>query len=62
MNRDQLQSRHINAEVRKPDDEFDTNIHGPWMNRWDIVHHNRHTQTLIREKASWDTDQPGDKA
>ena len=24
-------------------DEFDTSVQGPWMNKWDIVHHNRHT-------------------
>ena len=29
------------------DDEFDTTIHGPWMKRWEIVHHNRHTASLL---------------
>ncbi len=24
-------------------DEFDTRISGPWMTRWPIKHHNRHT-------------------
>ena len=28
-------------------DEFDTTIHGPWMKRWEIVHHNRHTASLL---------------
>ena len=41
--------------------EFDTNIHGPWMNRWDITHHNKHTDTMKRE-ISWSSPSPGDKA
>jgi hypothetical protein len=32
------------ADVGHTDeDEFDTTLHGPWMKRWEIVHHNRHT-------------------
>ena len=34
-------------------DEFDTTIHGPWMNRWEIVHHNRHTESLKTDGSSW---------
>lgn len=35
------------AEAQKESgDEFDTTIAGPWMNRWRIVHHNRHTAQL----------------
>jgi hypothetical protein len=26
----------------KTPDMFDTVIAGPWMGRWDVVHHNRH--------------------
>ena len=26
------------------EDEFDTTIYGPWMRRWEIVHHNKHTK------------------
>ena len=26
------------------EDEFDTTIYGPWMRRWEIVHHNKHTE------------------
>lgn len=65
MNRDQLQAEHTVSGIRQREDKFDTNIHGPWMNRWDIVHHNRHTQALLREggaRVSWDSDKPGDKA
>ena len=29
-------------------DKFDTTIHGPWMTRWEITHHNRHTAALLR--------------
>ena len=32
------------------EDVFDATIHGPWMKRWEIVHHNKHT-------ASMDSDQ-----
>ncbi|EGD83021.1 hypothetical protein PTSG_12054 [Salpingoeca rosetta] len=28
--------------------EFDTTIVGPWMHRWPITHHNRHTRALMR--------------
>ena len=27
--------------------EFDTTLHGPWMRRWEIVHHNQHTKAFI---------------
>ena len=43
------------------EDEFDTNVHGPWMNRWQIVHHNKHTQNL-KEGSSWHSHTLGDKA
>ena len=26
------------------DDPFDTRISGPWMKKWPIKHHNRHTE------------------
>ena len=43
-------------------DEFDTKIHGPWMNRWDIVHHNKHTDSL-KKGSSWHSNRfPGLKA
>lgn len=36
------------ADVGHTDeDEFDTTIHGPWMKRWEIVHHNRHTASML---------------
>jgi len=28
------------------DPQFDTTIAGPWMHTWDLIHHNRHTDTL----------------
>ena len=28
------------------EDELDTTIHGQWMTRWEITHHNRHTEAL----------------
>ena len=35
-------------------EDFDTTIHGPWMKRWDIVHHNRHTESMKQnDGSSW---------
>ncbi|XP_076801270.1 uncharacterized protein LOC143445823 [Clavelina lepadiformis] len=34
-------------------DEFSTEISGPWMQRWEIVHHNRHTETVKPDKSTW---------
>ena len=31
------------------DEEFDTTLHGPWMKRWEITHHNRHTQAMLND-------------
>ena len=31
------------------DPALDTTIAGPWMHRWDTVHHNRHTAMLDPE-------------
>lgn len=28
------------------EDNFDTTVHGPWMKRWEIVHHNEHTASM----------------
>jgi len=43
------------------DPEFDTRIVGPWMDRWDLVHHNKHTAKHAEAKAkgestSWHSD------
>jgi len=37
-------------------------FYGPWMKRWDIVHHNRHTESLKTEGSSWHSHKPGQKA
>ena len=34
------------ADMGIVEDEFDTTISGPWMRRWKIVHHNKHTESL----------------
>jgi hypothetical protein len=41
--------------VEKVDDfNFDTTIAGPWMLKWEMVHHNRHTDALPKdETAAW---------
>jgi hypothetical protein len=32
------------AAVEAPkNDDFDTTVAGPWMDRWEMTHHNRHT-------------------
>ncbi len=37
------------------EDKFDTTIVGPWMKKWEIVHHNRHTGKLQMDENvdSW---------
>ncbi len=30
-------------------DEFDTTVPGPWMEQWEIVHVNRHTEAYLEE-------------
>lgn len=37
----------IDGSEGKAADAFDTVIAGPWMGRWDIVHHNRHGMCVI---------------
>jgi hypothetical protein len=32
------------------DEEFDTTLYGPWMERWEITHHNRHTRAMLDNK------------
>ena len=39
-------------------DEFDTTISGPWMKKWEIVHINRHVESLEDEKLTWHAQQP----
>ena len=34
-----------------PDEEFNTTFHGPWMERWEITHHNRHTEAMLKNKG-----------
>ena len=38
-------------EENVEDPEFDTTIKGPWMNRWEIVHHNKHTAAFEKRLA-----------
>ncbi|XP_035680824.1 uncharacterized protein LOC118418827 [Branchiostoma floridae] len=33
-------------------DEFDTTVHGPWLTRWPIVRHNRHTRALLLQQGN----------
>ena len=34
------------------DREFDTTISGPWMDRWELVHHNRHVAAHLAANAA----------
>ena len=39
------------------DPEFDTTIGGPWMEQWEIVHHNKHTAAFQKagdKSTLWD--------
>ena len=58
VDRNKLQEQHTSS---LSNDEFDSTLHGPWMNRWEIVHHNRHTHSL-NQGSSWDSPTAGDKA
>ena len=33
------------------EEEFDTTIPGPWMKKWELVHHNRHTRALEKQNG-----------
>lgn len=41
-NRTEVQSEVVGHS----EDSFDTTVHGPWMKRWEIVHHNAHTASM----------------
>jgi len=38
--------KQVGEEEGRIEEEFDTTIAGPWMHRWPLVHHNRHTANL----------------
>ena len=40
------------AEAPGAADPFDTVIGGPWMLRWPITHHNRHTRRFEADQAA----------
>ena len=46
------------ADVGHIEDEFDTTIHGPWMKRWEIVHHNRHSASMLTSTGPGDSYKP----
>ena len=47
QDRNQLQKQVLGIM----EDEFDTTIHGQWMTRWEITHHNRHTEALKKSQS-----------
>ena len=34
-------------------DDLVPEISGPWMRRWEIVHHNKHTASLVENECNW---------
>ncbi|KAK3087156.1 hypothetical protein FSP39_002452 [Pinctada imbricata] len=50
VDRTTVQQKSVEGVVKVADDhEFDTTIQGPWMKKWELTHHNVHTQA--HEKA-----------
>lgn len=46
--------KNPDLEIKSDDVDFDTTITGPWMQRWDLVFHNRHTETFKPDdKFNW---------
>ena len=52
VDRGQLQQRNMGNESKdamsqyygdNTDEDFDATVHGPWMDQWEIVNHNKHT-------------------
>ncbi|XP_013396291.1 uncharacterized protein LOC106163289 [Lingula anatina] len=55
LNRTKEQHKSVGKEM----DDFDTTIVGPWMKKWKIVHHNRHTKNISEETlSSWHNHRP----
>ena len=42
----------VTAAAVASEDEFEPTIAGPWMLRWDLVHHNDHTSLLEKQQQS----------
>ncbi|CAL5220437.1 g2452 [Coccomyxa viridis] len=40
------------VEKEEADRDFDTTISGPWMDRWELVHHNRHVAAHLAANAA----------
>ena len=47
LGRTSLQDQHCSVDANKESDELDTTICGPWMQQWEITHHNRHTARFV---------------
>ncbi len=43
FNKDGSDNKSNTVQKEEVVDEFDTRISGPWMKKWPIKHHNRHT-------------------
>lgn len=51
-NIDEIMEKGYNGESVEDtrEDDFETVIHGPWMNRWKLVSHNKHTEAFLAEQ------------
>ncbi|XP_035696730.1 uncharacterized protein LOC118430127 [Branchiostoma floridae] len=49
VDRNKQQQRSMENEAGAEND-FDTTIQGPWMKRWEIVNHNKHTEAFYSAK------------
>ena len=45
--RNKIQKKSLGID----EDSFDTTVHGPWMKRWPITNHNRHTKALAAQES-----------
>lgn len=57
-NKINLEMLRNEKQVKVPvvdDDRFSTIITGPWMSRWEIVHHNKHTNFFVHnnDEKKW---------
>ncbi|XP_028403568.1 uncharacterized protein LOC114526234 isoform X2 [Dendronephthya gigantea] len=57
VDRNKLQENYVNEKTNidkkeyVEDPEFDTTISGPWMDRWEIVNHNKHTDSFKKSST-----------
>ncbi|KAK3715067.1 hypothetical protein QZH41_012139, partial [Actinostola sp. cb2023] len=48
--RHSLEAGDTNESQNRDEDEFDPTIIGPWMGKWEIIHHNKHTERYLENE------------